>query len=156
MIRLIAAIDDERGIGKDGSIPWHIPKDLENFKRLTTHYGSTVVMGRTTYESIGRPLLDRNNIVVSSSLHDGPGYTVVQDLNNYMQTAQEDVWIIGGADIYAQALQYAGRLYITHVEGAYGCERFFPDFEATFLLGQQSPQQHQNGYTFKFAVYKRR
>ncbi len=122
MLTLIVAMSENRVIGRDGGLPWHLPDDLKRFKRLTT--GHTVVMGRRTYESIGRPLPNRENIILTRQ----PGYTVegatvLPSLEAALAnlTDREQVFIIGGGEIYRQALPLADRIELTlihqHIEG---------------------------------------
>src|SRR5690349_2626488 len=118
--KAIAALAENRVIGAGGKIPWRLPEDLQFFKEQTT--GHTVVMGRKTWESLGRPLPRRRNVVVSRTLAPGentlPGAIVIHDLNALSALpATEQVWIIGGADVYAQALPHCAELYLTHVTG---------------------------------------
>ncbi len=129
MITLIAALTADRVIGKDGKIPWHFPEDLRNFKRLTT--GNTVVMGRRTYESIGRPLPQRNNVVVSTTLPSQEGLTVCSSLEEALQTAQSlerEIFIIGGATLYQATLPLADRMILSHVKGTYEGDTYFPEY----------------------------
>src|SRR5437588_12952568 len=107
MISIIVAYANGRVIGKDGKIPWHLPDDIQHFKRITS--GHIVVMGRKTFESIGRPLPQRRNIVLTSSTTLAPpGVEVVH--NKYDVLALDDVFIIGGESIYRQFLEVAQRL----------------------------------------------
>ena len=117
-IRLIWAEAGDRVIGSDGTIPWRLPEEQQHFKRLTM--GSVVVMGRGTWESLPpsvRPLPGRRNIVVTRQpSYDAPGAEVVSSLESALELAHgEDVWVIGGASIYEQALPYAGRVVRTRV-----------------------------------------
>ena len=155
MIRMIAAIDGNGGLARQGVIPWDIPTDRRYFRKQTMRFGGSVIMGRKTYESIGKPLHNRHAIVVSSQMSDFPEVVVISSLIDFLSTTQDDVWVIGGGEIYRQALAFADELYITHVEGDYDCDTFFPDFISTFTLKRQSKAQHENGYTFTFAVYSR-
>jgi len=147
---LIPAMTKSRVIGKDNNLPWKLPDDLKNFKRLTS--GHTVIMGRKTYESIGRPLPNRNNIVVSSSLQ-AEGVTVSSSLKEALHHAAslgKEIFIIGGAKVYEQALPLADALYISHVSEDHDGDTFFPPFESDFV--EQSRQQYTG---FDFVVYKR-
>lgn len=128
MISIIAALTGERVIGKDNKLPWHISDDLRNFKRLTK--GNTVIMGRKTYESIGKPLPHRNNVVVSSSLASN-GIIVCRSLEDALETGRsfgKEIFIIGGANIYAQSLEFADRMYLSYVKKNYEGDTFFPEF----------------------------
>ncbi len=134
---LIAAVADNRVIGKDGKIPWErIPGDLPRFKALTT--GHAVVMGRKTYESLGKPLADRLNIVVSNQCHYNytryPNLAVHRSLDGALEAAQnhrEDrvFYVIGGAEIYRQTIDDADILDITHVHQMLEGDAFFPEIK---------------------------
>lgn len=112
MIGMIVAVSPEGAIGLHGTIPWKHPGDLKRFKRITT--GTTVIMGRNTYESIGRPLPNRRNIVITSRPILGAVDTF-SDLESALATTEGDVWIIGGARVYAEAMRVADRIDITYV-----------------------------------------
>ncbi len=152
-LALIAAIGNNRVIGKDGKLPWHIPEDLKHFKRLTTSH--SVLMGRKTFESIGKPLANRRNVVVTS--RPIPGVETYPSIDAALQALanEERVFVIGGAQVYAQVLERVDELYLTLVEGDHEGDTFFPPYE--HLLGTRfhlaSFTQHQ-GYAF--AHYVRR
>lgn len=146
-LALIAGIGKNRVIGKDGKLPWHIPEDLKRFKRLTT--GHTVVMGRKTFESIGKPLAHRRNVVITSRpLPDVETYPSV-DAALEALAGEERVFVIGGAHVYAQTLERADELYLTIVEGDHEGDTFFPAYEhvieTRFRLIRT--EKHE-GYTF--------
>jgi dihydrofolate reductase len=133
--KAIAALADNRVIGAGGKIPWQLPEDMKFFREQTT--GHTVVMGRKTWESLGRPLPRRRNVVVSHTLARGentlPGAMVVNNLNEVnLLPAAGDIWIIGGAEIYAQALPRCAELYLTQVAGKFEGDAFFPEYEKLF------------------------
>jgi dihydrofolate reductase len=111
---MIYAVSPEGVIGKDGRIPWRYPADLKRFKRLTS--GATIVMGRATFESIGRPLPDRRNIVVTSRPLTAPGISPAASIDDALALAGDnDVWFIGGARIYADAMEHARIIDVTYV-----------------------------------------
>ena len=153
MLIAIAALDPDRVIGRAGRIPWHLPDDLRLFRQLTT--GHTVIMGRRTYESLGKPLPGRNNIVISRSgekLEE-----VLAAIND-----QTEVFIIGGAQIYRQTMPMADRLYITHVQAPLppeGADVFFPPIDP-LQWREISRQDFSRGvtflYPFSFVTYERR
>ncbi len=132
MIKMIAAVAEGGVIGRDGGIPWDLPEDRRIFKELTM--GNTLIMGRVTYESIGRPLPGRNTIVVTSD----PDYPVphTSDIGRALCIAADsDCFFCGGERIYAEGLKYTEVLYLTRVELAVEGDRFFPaDFEKDFHL----------------------
>ncbi|MBL0170899.1 MAG: dihydrofolate reductase [Gemmatimonadaceae bacterium] len=132
--KAIAAMSENRVIGNGPKIPWHLPEDFKFFKAMTT--GHVVVMGRTTFESIGRPLPNRETIIVSRSGYTYPGVRTVSSLDTIDVNADErDVFICGGAQIYALALPHCSDLYLTHVKRVVEGDVFFPPFEARFSPG---------------------
>ncbi|HYM65283.1 MAG TPA: dihydrofolate reductase [Candidatus Sulfotelmatobacter sp.] len=148
MINIIAALDEKRGIGKIGKLPWHLPEDLKHFKELTS--GHTVIMGRKTFESIGRPLSDRENIVVTQNPQfQAEGATVVHTLGEALDGAKGDVFIIGGGQVFYETLQRADKLYLTLVEGDFGCDTFFPDY-SSFTNEKFIGAGEENGIKYKF------
>ena len=125
MIHVIAAIAENGVIGKDNKIPWDIPADLAQFKALTT--GHTVIMGRKTFESIGRILPNRENIIVSATLSVVEGAKVAHSLQHALQLAScAEIFIIGGAGLYQEALPLADVLNITHVQLSPEGDTYFP------------------------------
>lgn len=128
----IAAMSGNRVIGRAGALPWHHPEDLRFFKRTTL--GHPVLMGRATYESIGRPLPGRQNIVLSRTLAPREGITVIRDLAQLEQACPPDstVFVIGGAQVYQALLPRCAELYLTLVRGAHEGDAFFPPFEHLF------------------------
>jgi dihydrofolate reductase len=131
--KAIAAMSENRVIGFRNRIPWHLPEDFRWFKKLTT--GNIVVMGRRTFESIGRPLPDRTTLVISRSGFAFPGVRTLRSLSE-IDLAQEnrDVFICGGAQLYAEALPMCNDLYLTMVKRVVEGDVFFPDFEERFQL----------------------
>ena len=129
-LSIIVAMDDNQLIGKDNALPWHLPADLGYFKKTTT--GKTVLMGRKTYESIGRPLPNRRNVVVSRNTDfEAEGCEVVGSIEAALELAKDDdeVMVMGGASFYEQMLPSADRLYITQIEGEYEGDAHFPKFD---------------------------
>lgn len=131
-ISIIAAIaEKDRAIGKDNALLWHIPEDFKHFKDLTS--GHAIIMGENTHRSIGRPLPNRTNIVLSINPDFSPeGCLVVRSIDEALEQARivetDEVFICGGASIYRQFLPLADRLYLTLVEGEYAADTFFPDY----------------------------
>lgn len=120
----------EKVIGKDNKIPWHIEEDLQLFRELTL--GNTVIMGRKTYESIGKPLKDRNNIVISHSMEKKAGIEVCRSLEDALYMAKKfdrDRFIIGGAKVYEISLPFVNKMYISYVKKDYKGDTYFPEFD---------------------------
>lgn len=172
-INLIAAMDQQRGIGKNNRLLFRISEDLKRFKELTT--GHPVIMGRKTYESIGRVLPNRTNIIVTrdpsfkvagaiiahsleeaiafANRHSGkaqPHPESKEDAGQASMTEDKhEVFIIGGGQIYAQAIDMADKLYLTIVEGDFGADTFFPDYSA-FTKVIKKEERESEGYKYTF------
>lgn len=134
--KAIAAMSENRVIGQGNKIPWYLPEEFKWFKRMTT--GHIMVMGRKTFESIGKPLPNRITVVVSRTRTQIPGVRVVSDLSAVDPAAEDcDVFVCGGAQIYEQALPLCSDLYLTVVKRTVEGDAFFPPFEHRFrLVGQ--------------------
>ena len=159
---IIVAIADNNAIGKDNALLWHISEDLKFFKRTTM--GCPVIMGRKTFESIGRPLPKRTNIVVTRGGFEAPeGVVVVGSLDEAFASVPGDVeraFVIGGGQIYAQALSLADRLIVTHVHTVIeDADTFFPSIDpSVWSVADRSELQSdpETGYTFEFVEYVKR
>jgi dihydrofolate reductase len=132
-LRAIAAMSLNRVIGKNGKIPWHIPEDFKWFKKTTS--GQAILMGRKTYESLGRPLPNRRSLVVTHAADLGPGVEIIRDLTAFHPEDYPcDVWVIGGAEIYRQMLDRCDDLYLSVIPQVIEGDAYFPEFESTFDL----------------------
>ncbi len=131
--KAIAAMSENRVIGNSGDIPWHLPKDFKWFKKTTM--GAILVMGRKTYESIGRPLPGRDTYVLSRQPREIPGVHSFTDLEalDHLKTDQT-IWIAGGGEVYKQMLHKCSELYLTRVHRRVEGDAFFPEFEDRFKL----------------------
>ncbi len=152
-ISIIVAIDEKRGIGKDNKIPWYISKDFKRFKKITINH--PVVMGRKTFESIGKPLVDRTNIVISRNLdYKKNGIEIADSLENALAIAKKspgnsEVFIIGGEQIFKQTIGLADKLYITKIKGDYNADTFFPPFSAfKRVVFEKKAKEGSFEYTF--------
>jgi len=129
--KAIAAMSENRVIGSGSRIPWHLPEDFKWFKQMTT--GHSLVMGRKTFESIGRALPGRTTLVLSRGGFSHPDTTTVQSLHEALALAGErEAYLCGGAEIYSLALPYCSDLYLTHVKRVVEGDAFFPPFEDLF------------------------
>ena len=129
-------MSENRVIGRENKIPWHLPEDFKWFKSMTT--GQVIVMGRKTFESIGRPLPNRATIVLSRRRETIPGVQVVSDLNEIDVAGDpREIFICGGAQVYEQALPQCSDLYLTLVKGNVDGDAFFPPFEHQFQFVDQ-------------------
>ena len=173
---IIVAISDNNAIGKDNALLWHISEDLKFFKRTTL--GCPVIMGRKTFESIGRPLPKRLNIVVSRGFDAPEGVTVVSSLDEAYRIAEKGMpvtpdsslvtsdpignprcFVIGGGQIYSQAISHADRLIITHVHTVIeDADTFFPEIDPlVWQVEERSEILHddESGFDFEFVTYKK-
>ena len=156
-LSMIVAVDETRAIGKDIRLLWHIPEDLKHFKELTT--GHAVIMGENTYHSIGRPLPNRTNIVVTLDQTLAlPGCLVVHSLDEALSVAREhereEIFVMGGASIYRQFLPMIDRLYLTLVSGKHEADTFFPDY-SDFTRVMNEEKCDNGEYQFSFLVLER-
>ncbi|HJV16029.1 MAG TPA: dihydrofolate reductase, partial [Bacillales bacterium] len=130
MISFIVAMDDNRVIGKNNQLPWHLPEDLKFFKKVTM--GHQIAMGRKTHESIGRLLPGRKNIIITRNVNykreDCNVFYSVQDFVEYCRGQEEEVFVIGGAEIFNETFLFAERLYLTHIHEEFAGDTFFPEF----------------------------
>ena len=159
-VTIVAALGRNRVIGKDNRMPWHIPEDLKRFKALTM--GHPVIMGRKTFESIGKALPGRENVVITRS-HDfeAPGCRMVHSLGEALAAAgaAAEVFVIGGAEIYALALPLADRLQLTEVHAAVDGNTYFPDFDPSVwreVSREPGSTAGPDGLRYDFVTYERR
>lgn len=163
MIRLIAAIDSKDGIADDGTykgahgFPWIglLPNDAKYFKQLTM--GGVILMGYGEYLAQSKkPLPGRTNIVATTSKHQvAPGFTKVNSARQYLSDAKHDVWVTGGAGLFATTIDLADELYITQLRKDFHCTKFFPQFRDDFVLKSESKPFTENGITYSFQVWRR-
>ena len=130
--KAIAAMSENRVIGKGNAIPWHLPEDFKWFKQVTT--GNVLVMGRKTFESIGRPLPNRTTIVLSRSGFQHPGVLTISGLEELPEFPGKEIFICGGAQIYEQTLPLCSDLFLTVLKRVVEGDAFFPAFEDRFTL----------------------
>ncbi len=172
MISIIAVIGQNRALGKDNKLLWDLPEDMARFKKLTS--GQTVIMGRKTFESIGRPLPDRRNIVITRDQnYRAKNCAIAHSLKDALKLAKQispsspkkgragvvppplegggqgGVFIIGGGQVYAQALPYADKLYLTVVEDEPEADTFFPDYSDFKNIVREEKKEY-NGIKYKF------
>lgn len=158
-ISLVVATSKNNGIGKNNQLLWHLPNDLKFFKSTTS--GHTVIMGRKTYESIGKALPNRRNIVITRQHDFHPeNVEIVNSLEKAIQACQseEEIFIIGGAEIYRQTLPIADRLYLTKVDVELEADAFFPpiQFEEWNILEHESHlADEKHAYNYEFLILER-
>ena len=152
-LEIVVAMDPDGVIGRDNQLPWHLPDDLRHFKRITT--GHTVVMGRRTHESIGRPLPNRRNVVLSRRPGwQAPGIEVQPDLDSALAAAgDEPVFIIGGAELFRETLPRAAVLHLTRVHECFPGDVHFPPpgpgWELVWEEVHEADARHACGFTFQ-------
>jgi dihydrofolate reductase len=162
-ISMIAAVSENRVIGRGGRLPWHLAEDLKRFKRLTM--GHTIVMGRKTWDSIGRPLPGRRMFVVSRQVDYKPGVDGVASVGNLAAALEiaaaagdTEAFVIGGAELYREALPQADRLYVTRVLAKVEGDAYFPDVDWndwTLAESESHEADDQNQYRQQFEIYER-
>ena len=159
-INIIAAVDKNRAIGYQNKLLYWLPNDMKRFKQLTT--GHTIIMGRNTFCSLPKGALpNRRNIVLSRSLRELPGCEVYPTLNDALAACQtdEEVYIIGGASVYEQALPKADRLYLTRIDKEFEADTYFPyiNFENWDLIDLEViDDDPQVDYSYRFEVWERK
>ena len=159
ILSMIVAHADNRVIGKDNDMPWHLPADLAYFKRTTL--GKPIIMGRKTYESIGRPLPGRKNIVISrDDEYRAEGVEVVGSVEAALALVSdvEEVMVIGGGAIYKHCLPAAQRLYITHIDANIVGDTYFPKYDLNewqLAVSEVKAADEKNNYQLRFNVYER-
>jgi len=158
-VSIVAALARNRAIGRNNSMPWRLPEDLKRFKHLTM--GHAVIMGRKTFESIGSALPGRSNIVITRSRDWSPtGCVVVHSLEAALAASEEsrEVFVIGGAQVYALAMPYAQHLYMTEIERDFPGDTFFPELERSHWR-EVSRERHISGgadtFDYAFVEYER-
>src|SRR3990167_10858678 len=147
---IVAVAGEKRVIGKKGSLPWYIPQELKRFKEITM--GHPIIMGRKTHESIGRVLPGRTNIIITREPnYQAEGCIVVHSLEEALRQVQdEEVFVIGGGEIYKQALPLADKLYLTYIDKEIEGDTFFPDYSDFKRVISESDWQQSEGFKYKF------
>ncbi|HRL22500.1 dihydrofolate reductase [Alcaligenes sp. SDU_A2] len=157
-IRLVVAYAANRCIGKDNTLPWRLPSDLQHFKRVTM--GLPIIMGRKTWESLGRPLPGRPNIVISRNTdYAAPGAQVFSDLHSALHACADfdTACVIGGEQIFALALPQARELIATEIHSEVQGDTFFPALaDDQWTEVERLPQPPENGLSFDFVTYRRK
>ena len=159
IISLIAAVSKNNVIGSDNKLLWHLPADLKHFKAITS--GHTVIMGRKTYESIGKPLPNRRNIIVTrQESFNAPGCDLAPNLQEAvdMCSNKEEVFIIGGGEIYKQAIHAADKIYLTRIYKEFEGDTRFPDFSLSEWKLNNYLRHHadeKNLFEYSFSEYER-
>jgi dihydrofolate reductase len=162
MISLIACMDEQNGIGFNNDLPWHLPEDLRQFKRITS--GHPIVMGRKTFESIGKALPNRSNIILTTDKtfyipEPCFSYNTIREFldSDWIEEEEQEIFVIGGASIYQQFLPIADRLYLTKIHHTFECDAFFPAFsEVIWKEVEKKEGEKCSDYKYDFYKYERR
>lgn len=157
-LSVIAAVASNRTIGLDNTLPWHLPEDLKHFRQLTM--GHHIIMGRKTFESLGRLLPGRTTVIVSRQ----PGYAAegaiaATSLREAVAACgdDEEIFVIGGAELYREALTLADRLYLTEVHAEFKGDAFFPEYDReAWREDSREPHLSADGLAFSFVTYRRK
>ncbi len=154
MVKIIAAIGKNRELGAKNSLLWHIPEDMKFFRETTR--GSAVIMGRLTFESIGRPLPNRRNIVLTRKKTTPDGVETASSLEDAISLCGGDCFVIGGVSVYAEALKYAGELILTEIYSSYPeADVYFPAFDPALYRREVLSSGSHEGINFSFVKYSR-
>lgn len=161
MISLLYAMDKNRLIGRNNQLPWHLPQDLAYFKRVTMDH--KIVMGRKTFDSIGKPLPGRENIIITRDknyLCDG--CKVLHSIDELLELSSshkdEEIFVIGGAEIFKEILPFSDRLYITYIHHEFEGDTFFPptnESEWKMISKEPGIKNEKNPYDYEFVVYEK-
>jgi dihydrofolate reductase len=151
----VAAIDEKRGLADEHGIPWlgKIPTDVKHYHAEID--GGIILMGYGTYVELSKPFPGRNLVASSQAEELRPGFELVANAREFLQNSQEDVWIFGGAGLFASTFDFATNLHLTRLNGDFHCTKFFPEFEDRFALTSQSEPITENGITFRFETWQR-
>lgn len=160
MVTIIAAIAENNALGKDNQLIWHLPADLKRFKKTTLNH--VVIMGRKTFESLGKPLPNRTNILITRDKnYKAEGCVVVNSLKEALETAakeDENPFILGGAEIYKQALPFTDKLDVTFVHHQFDANVFFPEIDKTIwkeTSREDFKSDENNKYDYSFVTFER-
>lgn len=162
IISCIVAIGKNNVIGLNNKMPWHIPEDLKYFKKTTT--GHCVILGRKNFDSIGRPLPQRTNIIITrnkSFFHSGciTAESIEKALSIALETGENEAFIIGGAEIYKQTIEYWDKLYLTEIDAFFEGDTFFPDLDFSEWIMEKEQtvlKSDSNPYNLTFRIYRRK
>ena len=160
MITLIAAVAQNNALGKDNQLLWHLPDDFKRFKNITS--GHYIIMGRKTFESFPKPLPNRTHVIITRQKEYKPeGCIVVNSLDDAIQSCpkQEDIFIIGGGEIYKQSIVIADKIDITRVHNSFEADTFFPEIEIEkwqLIFEEVHSKDERHDFDFTFQTYVRK
>jgi dihydrofolate reductase len=161
LLSLLVAISENNVIGKNNKLPWHLPEDLKYFKNTT--WAMPIIMGRKTFESIGKPLPGRTNIVITRNKKwKGDGVKIVHDLDQARKVGEDldvkEIFVIGGAEIFKTSLPQADRIYLTRIHQNFEGDAFFPSIDKSWELisNRDNLPDEKNMYACSFQIWERR
>lgn len=162
MIKILVAFDENRVIGKNNALIWHLPADLQRFKALTT--GHVIIMGRKTYESIGKPLPNRTTIVITRQSDYKPAGIIVSNsleeaILKAKSISREDVYIVGGAEIYQLSLALADQILVTQLHDIFDGDAFFPEISMDtweIVERERGVTDEKNKFQYSFLTYQKK
>jgi len=157
-VTIVVAIAENYAIGKNNQLLWHMPADLKHFKQITS--GHTVIMGRKTYDSVGKPLPNRRNIIITRQDITIPGCEVVKSVDEALELCynEEEVFIVGGAEIYKLAMDKTDRIYLTIIHHSFDADSFFPEIdymEWKEVSREDHPADEKHKYSYSFITLER-
>lgn len=155
---IIAAMDKNQVIGKNNTLPWHLPADLKHFKKVTM--GKPIIMGRKTFESIGKPLPGRQNIILTRDKnYHATGCSIIHSIDEINKhTDAEEIFVIGGSEIFNQLLPFAQKLYLTFIDAQFDGESYFPKWQKNEwheIYREDHLADEQNKYNYSFVTYEK-
>lgn len=156
-LNIIVATDANQGIGINNTLPWRLPEDLAHFKKITL--GHPIIMGRKTFDSIGRPLPQRRNIVITRQTNwSAPGVEVAHSVLDAISLLEhQEGFIIGGSQIYAEAFSFVNKIYLTQIAHTFSCDAFFPTLNTNEweMIEKEPHYSQENKFSYTFLTYKR-
>lgn len=158
IVTIVVAIAENYAIGKNNQLLWHMPADLKHFKQITS--GHTVIMGRKTFDSVGKPLPNRRNIIITRQDITIPGCEVVKSVGEALELCanEEEVFIVGGAEIYELSMSQTDRIYLTIIHHSFDADSFFPEIdylEWKEVSREDHPADEKHKYAYSFITLER-
>ena len=154
MIALIVAYDKNKAIGLNGKMPWDIPGELKRYRELTT--GNVIIMGRRTYEAVGKALPNRVNIVITTTVDELPGCIIARSLEEAIELAGDrDIYISGGAQVYKASLPIVEKMFITEIDAEFEADTFFPEFDES-LFTKEVGETFYEEEVYTYVTYVRK
>lgn len=152
----VAAMDEKRGLADDHGLPWQgkIPADVKHYRQEID--GGTILMGYGTYIELTKPIPGRDYVASGSVVRLRPGFELVADAREFLKESKEDIWVFGGAVLFASTFDLVTDLHLTQLDGDFHCTKFFPEYKSKFKLITRSDAIIENGVTYRFETWQRR